>query len=967
MKKQLLLLILLFSFSFINSQNCNSVFTDSGGEIGNYSNSENTTITFCPENSGDVVTLQFISFNTESGWDGMMIYNGPDTNSPIIDSGSTFNRPACPSGAWTGNTEFAPNIITATNASGCLTVVFTSDGSVIHSGWVANVLCGSPPTCFPPTDLAVTNITSESAEFSWTDTNTQVPANGWDIVIVPQGDDPATGTPVNVNTNPYIATGLNPSTAYDFYIAAVCDDQGNPDPSFMSGPLYFQTLVTPLVCGDVFLDSGGTASNYQNNENITYTICPDNSGDVVTLQFTSFNTQSGYDGMMIYNGPDTNSPLIDSGSTFNRTTCPNGAWTGNAEFAPNIITATNASGCLTVVFTSDGYANSEGWVANVLCGPPPSCYDVENLNVDSVTTDSITISWTDNLNDPAPNTEYTIEYGPTGFTQGTGTILTNQSNPATITGLNAQTQYDFYVQANCDVNDDSYWKGPISATTNENPPIDYPYVVEHLPYKYFEDNNISNIFSSYDDIFSDYIYLDYNFNYFGYYYNRFVVGSNGIISFQQNIATNEYCSWVLSSSDFIPSPNLHTNAILGPFHDMEALPGSDAISGVSQIGTFPFRRTVTTFDNFHLYNCTDIYVSSEVILYETYNFIDVQIKDRIPCMTWNNGNAALGIQSIGGVYGYAPADRNTGTWEAHNEAWRFRPTQDFPDFQYIVCDANNDNTETFDLATIINHFNTGSGNFSFTLFETLADAENNVNAITTSTYTNTSNTQTIFLREYDNANATVYIKKILLAVIDCTADYDLDTVDTVTEDLNGNGNYGDDDTDGDQIPDFLDEDDDGDYVLTEIEAVFTNRTSRTNNYLDTDGDQIPNYLDNNDDGDALLTLEEDVNGNYNPQDDDTDGDNIPDYLDNEALSTTNNLLQQFVFYPNPAKDILTVEFSSNASNTSIEIFTLQGKKIIHKRIENNIQNIDISKLSNGIYFIKATNNNESSIKKFVKE
>ncbi len=100
-EKKLLLLILLFSFIFINSQNCNSVFTDSGGENGNYSNNENIIITFCPENSGGVVTLQFFSFNTETAWDGMMIYNGPDTNSPIIDSGSTFNSATCPSGAWT--------------------------------------------------------------------------------------------------------------------------------------------------------------------------------------------------------------------------------------------------------------------------------------------------------------------------------------------------------------------------------------------------------------------------------------------------------------------------------------------------------------------------------------------------------------------------------------------------------------------------------------------------------------------------------------------------------------------------------------------------------------------------------------------------------------------------------------------------------------------------------------------------
>jgi len=70
---------------------------------------------------------------------------------------------------------------------------------------------------------------------------------------------------------------------------------------------------------------------------------------------------------------------------------------------------------------------------------------------------------------------------------------------------------------------------------------------------------------------------------------------------------------------------------------------------------------------------------------------------------------------------------------------------------------------------------------------------------------------------------------VLLVVID----YDLDTIATADEDLNNNGNYGDDDTDGDQIPNFIDED----YVLTSVEAVviLNRNTTNTTNYVDTDG------------------------------------------------------------------------------------------------------------------------------------
>jgi len=50
----------------------------------------------------------------------------------------------------------------------------------------------------------------------------------------------------------------------------------------------------------------------------------------------------------------------------------------------------------------------------------------------------------------------------------------------------------------------------------------------------------------------------------------------------------------------------------------------------------------------------------------------------------------------------------------------------------------------------------------------------------------------------------------------------------------------------------------------------------------TDGDAFPNYLDSDDDGDGILTKDEDANGNGDPTDDDSDDDGIPDYLDADS-------------------------------------------------------------------------------------
>lgn len=80
------------------------------------------------------------------------------------------------------------------------------------------------------------------------------------------------------------------------------------------------------------------------------------------------------------------------------------------------------------------------------------------------------------------------------------------------------------------------------------------------------------------------------------------------------------------------------------------------------------------------------------------------------------------------------------------------------------------------------------------------------------------------------------------------------------------------DTDNDGIPDYHDTDDDNDGVPSLLEL-----------NLDTDSDGILNPLDQDDDGDGILTLNEDLNQNGDPTDDDTDLDGKPNYLESNGL------------------------------------------------------------------------------------
>ncbi len=112
-------------------------------------------------------------------------------------------------------------------------------------------------------------------------------------------------------------------------------------------------------------------------------------------------------------------------------------------------------------------------------------------------------------------------------------------------------------------------------------------------------------------------------------------------------------------------------------------------------------------------------------------------------------------------------------------------------------------------------------------------------------------------------------------------DQDNDGIYSIFEDLNGDNDYDNDDTDGDNRANYGDPDDDSDNVATKYEEPDANGDGNPDDALDTDGDNIPNYLDDDDDNDGILTrFEVTVDRFGNPENaPDSDGDNIPDYLD----------------------------------------------------------------------------------------
>jgi len=135
------------------------------------------------------------------------------------------------------------------------------------------------------------------------------------------------------------------------------------------------------------------------------------------------------------------------------------------------------------------------------------------------------------------------------------------------------------------------------------------------------------------------------------------------------------------------------------------------------------------------------------------------------------------------------------------------------------------------------------------------------------------------IQDIESTSGKVHIKTVL------TED-DNDGIPAALEDINGNGNLEDDDTDGDGIPNYLDFDDDGDNIRTIDEKPNPNNDNDLSDALDTDGDGIPNYLDDDDDGDGVKTRdEENESQDQNPANDIANTLIGPDYLNAEVSNT----------------------------------------------------------------------------------
>lgn len=376
-------------------------------------------------------------------------------------------------------------------------------------GWrlyIDNVIVEDIPSCVEPNTIIASNVTSSTVDLSWTDGSggaqfdyeyaIQAPGTGIPATAGAQvGDVTVVGEGFDINGDPLAA-----NTTYEVYVRADC---GGGDFSPWIGPITFTTLcntfVAPYTEG---FENGGTIPscwNMSGSENWLFSNTPGFNHIGNNGVITGTTTSGGYFAWIDDSSPNTTnatltSPLIDvSGLTVPRLTFfelsnneganPNStlnvevwdgaAWNAMATYNTNTngwekrvidlstLTITGDIQVRFIIVESSSFYDDIA-IDDVTIEETPSCLEPTMFTVDTVGTDTVTVSWTAGAGET--EWEYVVQAQGTGVPAGTGVSTT--SNPLVISGLTPNTPYEIYLRAVCSVTEQSIWVGPYNVETN---------------------------------------------------------------------------------------------------------------------------------------------------------------------------------------------------------------------------------------------------------------------------------------------------------------------------------------------------------------------------------------------------------------------------------------------------------------------------------------------------------------------
>jgi hypothetical protein len=338
----------------------------------------------------------------------------------------------------------------------------------------------------------------------------------WYQCIVTCSGLSATSSVVGVTTNSFLACYCTSTATSTF------------DEEILNVTL--NTLNNSSTCGVVAPGPGSVASQYSNYTTLTPTILSpgvvyplsveigtcNGSYTNCTKVWIDFNQNGLFTdaGENVYTSPAT---FVGPHFELGNITIPAGAISGNTMMrVVNVETwdPANINPCGTYA-----WGETEDYLVNI--SAPPTCPQPTNFSLIQANNSSAQVEWVAG----GSETQWQIEYGPQGFTPGTGTSVIVTANPYTITGLTTNSFYQAYIQGICTPGDTSYFTPPVAWNTyNQGQFVDWD---NACPTNGFEDIVGFATNANLTDDSELGVTLPFTFLYQGILMNTMTIGNNG--------------------------------------------------------------------------------------------------------------------------------------------------------------------------------------------------------------------------------------------------------------------------------------------------------------------------------------------------------------------------------------------------------------------------------------------------------
>lgn len=227
---------------------CGGSIYDNGGQSGNYTNNCNSTLVVMPSSNDSLVTMEG-TISTESCCDHLYIYDGVGTSGTLLHQAQ--------------GTASIPRI---SSISGPLTIRFTSDGSVVNTGFALQVSCIAAPECRTARNVTATHVVGTSAFIEWDVVGANAMPLYFTVRVVNRSNPSATVFEDTTSSNNYFLAGLTQLTDYTVYVISNCSES-----TIMGDSVLFTTHSlsggTSLPSGTATLQTSGVPvmSSYGNS------------------------------------------------------------------------------------------------------------------------------------------------------------------------------------------------------------------------------------------------------------------------------------------------------------------------------------------------------------------------------------------------------------------------------------------------------------------------------------------------------------------------------------------------------------------------------------------------------------------------------------------------------------------------------------------------------------------------------